>query len=393
MGKNGRMVTGKRPAIHEDPSGSLAENAATGKDPAINRKSAKQSEREQTKSSSVQNEYVTLKDIARIAGVSTATASLALSGDPRVNVNTRRTVEEIARRLKYVPNEIGRSLRVKKAETIALIFPNTPHNAFSHPYFVQLLEGVSEVLVENNFHLLLSVSPTEADESASYDKILRKRRADGIILWPAPVKDRNIGKIIESGLPLVYLSHWHHDEVYTVARDDFGGAYAATELLLKSGRMRIVHLTGPRAYQVSIDRLSGYRQALQDYGFLFDPGLVSEGHFTMDGGYGAMDRLLEEGMHFDAIYAGNDAMAIGAMKRLQESGIRIPEDVAVVGCDNIEMAALTTPSLTTVHHPMREIGRLSVKKLICMLNGEPVAEKQTVVPSEIIIRQSCGTSV
>jgi len=337
-------------------------------------------------------EYVTLKDIAKIAGVSTATASLALSGDPRVNVKTRKTVEEVARRLKYVPNEIGRSLRVKKAETVALIFPNTPHNAFSHPYFVQLLEGISEVLVENNFHLLLSVSPTETDESASYDKILRKRRADGIILWPAPVKDHNIGRIIESGLPLVYLSNWHHDEVYTVARDDYGGAYLAAKHLLKSGRKRIVHLTGPRAYQVSLDRLAGYEQALKDCGVLFDPGLVLEGFFKMEGGYQAVSRLLAAGNRFDAVFAANDAMAIGAMKRLQEAGIRIPDDVAVVGCDNIEMAGLTTPPLTTVHHPMREIGRLSALKLISILSGEPVAEKQTVVPSELIVRASCGAA-
>src|SRR5690348_13367711 len=101
-------------------------------------------------------ENITLKDISRIAGVSTATASLALSGDPRVNIKTKRTVEEVARRLNYVPNEIGRSLRSKKSDTIALIFPNTPHNAFSHPYFIDLLEGITEVLVQKGFHLLLS---------------------------------------------------------------------------------------------------------------------------------------------------------------------------------------------------------------------------------------------
>jgi DNA-binding LacI/PurR family transcriptional regulator len=101
-------------------------------------------------------DYITLKDIAKIAGVSISTASLALSGDSRVRENTRRKIEEVAKRFKYVPNEIGRSLRAKKAETIALIFPNTPHNAFTHPYFVQLLEGITEVLVANSFHLLLS---------------------------------------------------------------------------------------------------------------------------------------------------------------------------------------------------------------------------------------------
>lgn len=335
--------------------------------------------------------YVTLKDIAKIVGVSTATVSLALSGDPRVNIKTRRKVEEAARRLNYVPNEIGRSLRVKKTETIALVFPHTPHDAFTHPYFVQLLEGISEVLVEHDFHLLLSVAPSETNEAASYDHILRNRRADGIILWPASIKDHNIGKIIESGFPLVYLSNWYHDEVHTVARDDFGGAYAAVEHLLERGRRRIVHMTGPMEYQVSIDRLNGYKQALQDHGIMFDPQLVVEGNFTRESGTRAATRLLSEDLRFDAVFAGNDLMAIGLMKGLQEAGVRIPDDVAVVGCDNIEMAELITPSLTTVHHPMREIGRVAAQKMIHLLTGAGDShEKQTILPSEVIIRQSSG---
>jgi len=334
--------------------------------------------------------HVTLKDIARIAGVSTATVSLALAGDPRVNVKTRRQVEEIARRLKYVPNEIGRSLRARKAETIALIFPNTPHNAFSHPYFVQLLEGITEVVVRHSFHLLVSTSPTESDEAASYDKILRNRRADGIILWPSSIKDDNIGRIVESGFPVVYLGKWHRGDVLTVERDDFGGAYMATEHLIRKGRKRIAHITGPLDFQVSIERLEGYKKALLDRGMPYDPDLVVEADFTMESGHDAIVRMQKAGLEYDAVFAGNDRMAIGAMKALQSFGRRIPEDVAVVGCDNIEMATMTIPALTTIHQPMREIGTIAAEKLIRTLTGQPVEPKQTVVPAELVVRESCG---
>ncbi|MBB6637635.1 LacI family DNA-binding transcriptional regulator [Cohnella thailandensis] len=335
-------------------------------------------------------DHVTLKDIARIAGVSTATASLALSGDSRVNVKTRRAVEEVAKRLKYVPNEIGRSLRAKKAETIALIFPNTTHFAFSHPYFVQLLEGITEVLVENSFHLLLSTAPSEADEAAAYDKILRNRRADGIILWPASIRDRNIQRIVESGYPVVYLGKWHHDEVVTVEREEFGGAYKATEHLIKQGRRKLVMISGPLDYQVSIERVEGFKRALQDHQILFEPWMVVEKDFSMEAGVEAANELLESGHRFDGIFAANDRMAIGAMKGLQQAGITIPGDVAVVGCDNIEMAAMTSPTLTTIDQPMREIGAIAARKLIALLNREDIGEKQTVVPSQLIIRESCG---
>jgi DNA-binding LacI/PurR family transcriptional regulator len=336
-------------------------------------------------------ENITLKDIAKIAGVSTATASLALAGDPRVNVKTKQHVEEVARRLKYVPNEIGRSLRAKKAETIALIFPNTPHNAFTHPYFVQLLEGVSEVLVHNSFHLLLSASPSETDEAAAYDKILRNRRADGIILWPASIRDSNITKIIESGFPVVYLGKWHHDDVNTIQRDDYGGAYAATEQLIKNGRKRIVHLSGPLDYQVSIDRIEGYKQALQDNKILFDPLLLVEGDFNMEKGYEVVQQLQLRSVQYDAIFAGNDRMAIGAMRGLRSLGLSVPEDVAVIGCDNIEMATLTEPTLTSIHQPMHQIGKLAAEKIVSMLTGQPIAKPQEIVSSNLIIRESCGT--
>lgn len=339
----------------------------------------------------MKKENITLKDIAKVAGVSTATASLALAGDPRVNVKTKKLVEEVAQRLQYVPNEIGRSLRAKKAETVALIFPNTPHNAFTHPYFVQLLEGISEVLVQNGFQLLLSTTPSEADEAAAYDKILRNRRADGIILWPASIKDSNIPKIIESGFPVVYLGKWHHDDIVTIQRDDFGGAYEATEQLIRNGRKRIVHLAGPLDYQVSIDRVEGYKQALQDNKILFDPALLVEADFSREMGDAAVQKLHEQAVRYDAIFAANDRMAIGAMRRLRALGLSVPQDAAVIGCDNIETGELIEPALTSIHQPMREIGRLAAERIVAMLTGQAITDKQTMVSSSLVIRESCGT--
>lgn len=337
---------------------------------------------------SIKRGNLTLKDLAKIVGVSPATASLALSGDPRVNIKTKEMVEEAARRLNYVPNEIGRSLRAKKAETIALIFPNTPHNAFSHPYFVELLEGITDVLVQKGFHLLVSTAPTEKDEQAAYDKIMMNRRADGIILWPASINDSNVSRIVESGFPVVYLGKWHHNDVITVERDDFGGAYLATEHLLKTGRTKIAHITGPLEYQVSIDRLEGYKKAIEDYKVLYDPSIVVSKDYTMESGVEAIHELMKRNISFDGLFSSNDRMAIGAMKALDLEGIKIPEEVAIVGCDDIEMASMTVPALTTIHQSLHEIGKVAATKIISLLSGQEVGAYQTTIPAKLIIRDS-----
>ncbi|KIL38431.1 hypothetical protein SD70_26310 [Gordoniibacillus kamchatkensis] len=333
---------------------------------------------------------VTIKDVAKIAGVSPATVSLALSGDARVNEKTRRLVEEAAQRLNYIPNEIGRSLRAKSTETIAFIIPNTSHHVFSHPYFSQLLEGITEVLDDNNYNLMLSTTPSEKEESAAYDKILRNRRVDGIILSSASIKDKNILRMVESGFPVVYLGKWHHDEVLTVERDDYGGAYQATEHLIRLGRKRIVHISGPLDHQEGIDRLEGYKQALLDHKILYEAPLVIEKDFSRQAGYDAIAELAHRQTAFDAVFAGNDLMAIGALKRLKDMQVRVPQDVSVVGFDDIDMATVVSPMLTTIHQPMRQIGRMAAEKLLAHLNNQEVTEKQSVVSTHLVVRESCG---
>jgi len=334
--------------------------------------------------------YVTMKDVARLAGVSPATVSLALAGDPRVNEKTRRLVQEAVTKLNYIPNEIGRSLRSKKTETIALVVPNTSHEVFSHPYYSQLLEGITEVLNQHNYNLLLSTTPSVENVATAYEKVLRNRRADGVIVSSASMRDTNIYRLIESGYPIVYLGRWFHDSVISVERDDKGGAYAATEHLLKLGRRSIAHLSGPLDHQAGADRLEGYKEALLAHCVMFDPSLTLEKDFSMQAGYDGAGELLDRGVPFDALFAGNDLMAIGALKRFRERGIRVPEDVAIVGFDDIEMATLTTPQLTTIHQPMKQVGTIAAEKLLALLGGQPVGDKRTIVSTRLVVRESCG---
>lgn len=331
-----------------------------------------------------------MKDVAKMAGVSSATVSLALAGDARVNAKTRQLVIEAANKLNYIPNEIGRSLRSKKTETIALVIPHTSQHVFSHPYFLKLLEGISEVLDKHNYNLLLSTTPSENDEQAAYEKVLRNRRADGVIISSASIGDRNLLRLIDSGFPVVYLGPWSHDDLITVERDDIAGAYTATEHLLKLGRKRIVHITGPLDHQAGRDRLEGYRRAIQKQGARVDENLIIEKDFSLEAGYEAVSELLDRKIAFDGLFASNDLMAFGAMKRLLESDIQVPNDVSIVGFDDIDMASIFHPTLTTIHQPMKQMGIIATEKLIAELHGETNIDKRTIVQTRLIVRESCG---
>jgi DNA-binding LacI/PurR family transcriptional regulator len=332
----------------------------------------------------------TMKDVARMAGVSSATVSLALAGDSRVNVKTRQLVIEAANRLNYVPNEIGRSLRSKKTETIALVIPHTSQHVFSHPYFLKLLEGITEVLDRYNYNLLLSTTPSEKDEQAAYEKVLRNRRADGVIISSASIADRNLLRLIDSGFPVVYLGPWYHNDVITVERDDIVGAFAATDHLLNLGRERIVHITGPLDHQAGRDRLEGYRRAFQKRGMKVHEDLIIEKDFSLEAGYQAISELLDRKAAFDGLFASNDLMAIGALKRLLEAGIHVPNDVSVVGFDDIDMASIFHPTLTTVYQPMKQMGIIATEKLIAVLHGQTDVDKKTILQTQLIVRESCG---
>jgi LacI family transcriptional regulator, repressor for deo operon, udp, cdd, tsx, nupC, and nupG len=332
---------------------------------------------------------LTLKDVARLAGVSTATVSLALGDDPRITSATKQVVRDAATKLNYVPNSLGRGLRSRRLGSIALVVPQSSRDVFSHPYFMEILDGVSEVANARDLMLVVSTAPSASGDRA-YLRLLESRRADGVIVASASMDDRNVDRLALSGYPVAFLGRYPRDpSVCAVGVDDSGGATAATTHLIEAhGSRAIAHVAAPLGHQAGADRLHGYQLALGRHGLPYDERLVVEGDVSEASGEGATDRLMRSGMRFDAVFAGNDEMALGVLRALERAGLG--DGIPVVGFDDIRLASAVRPALTTVRQPMRETGRLAAERLVGMLDGRSPEPRQVVLPTELVVRASCG---
>lgn len=334
----------------------------------------------------------TIKDVARLAGVSAGLVSMALSDHPAVATATKIAIRQAAERLDYVPNSVGRALRARRLGAIAVVIPHSSHHVFSHPYFVEVLEGVTEVASAHDLTVVLSTSREDQDEEAAYVKLLRSRRADGVIVAAAAIADQNVARLAASGYPVVVLGRDPQDPaVVSVVTDDRqGSVYATTHLLATHYARRLAHIAGPLGHRSAVDKLAGYRAALEAHGSQYDERLVAESDYTEQGGAAACDRLLATGIPFDGLVAANDQMAFGALQSLRRHGREVPRDLAVVGFDDIPLARLMQPPLTTVHQPMTEIGRRATERLIALLEGQSPEPRQIEIPTTLVIRRSCG---
>jgi DNA-binding LacI/PurR family transcriptional regulator len=334
----------------------------------------------------------TVKDVARLAGVSTGLVSMALADHPRVAAATKVVVRRAAEQLDYVPNSVGRALRSRRLGAIAIVIPHSSQHVFSHPYFVEILRGITGVANDHDLTVVLSTARDERDEEAAYLKILRSRRADGVIVASAAMTDPNVARLASSGYPVVFLGREPHDpRVVAVGIDDRVGAdQAAEHLLAHHGCRRVAHLAGPLDHRSAADKLEGYRRALHRHGVPFDAHLVVEGDYSEESGARICEELLGRGARIDGIFAANDEMALGALQVLRDRGRHVPGDVALVGYDDIRLARVVQPALTTVHQPMAEIGRVAAERLVLMLDGQPVEPPWVELPVELVVRQSCG---
>jgi DNA-binding LacI/PurR family transcriptional regulator len=329
-----------------------------------------------------------LSDVARTAGVSVSTASLALRTERRVAAATRVRVLDAARNLGYVPNELGRSMRSGRTRTVGIVIQQTSERIFSHPYFTEVIGGITETAVTVGYTILLSVSSHDESEDA-YLRLLESGRADGAILLAVPLADRNARRIAASGLPVVFVGVWNHQPpIHSVGIDDRVAAMAMVEHLIDQGYDRIAHLTGKPGHASAMLREDGYRAALAAAGRAPDPALVAEGDFSTESGRTAMLGLLNQGHCPDAVFAASDEMAVGAFQALRERGLRVPAQIALAGFDDIPIAALMSPPLTTVHHPMREIGRAAGQLLFDQLAETAIEPVPTVFPTHLVVRAS-----
>lgn len=328
-----------------------------------------------------------MADIARLAGVSVSTVSRALNGSPLVNDETRQRIGELARSLNYTINESAKNLRLQRNQTIAVVVPYDAQSRqhISDPFFLTMVGSLADALTDRGYDMLLSRVDAEALDSVS--SLYDAGRASGIVLIGQWRHHDQLNALAARQVPVVVWGAQLPQQLYcTVGGDNRLGGRLATRHLLAQGRRRILFLGDAQLPEVALRR-DGYREALQEAGQGVDDGLEWAVPFEEQGAA----RAIAAGLHdpvrrFDAVFACSDLIAIQMMRALRAAGARVPDDVAVVGYDNIPLAAYADPPLTTVHQPVAEAGVALVDALVRLMDGN--AAQPVVLPVHVVVRQS-----
>lgn len=325
----------------------------------------------------------TIYDVARLAGVSTATVSRALNGTARIAPATQRAIDAAVAQLGYRPNTIARSLVTRATQTIAMLLPDV-----TNPFYAELVHGVQQAASERGYTMLLCTTDGDARQEERYLELLRSKQVDGVLVDGLVLPPERVARFVREGLPIVCLDRdVDSATVPLVQVDNVLGARIATRHLLELGHWRIAHLRGPEL-GIADERVEGFSEALAEAELEPDPRAIVAGDWTDEGGYRAVRQLIHDGVPFTAVFAANDLSAIGAINGLAESGLRVPQDVSVVGFDDLRLAAFTLPPLTTVHQPAGEIARIATEILLDLIGRErPRALKRLLEP-QLVVRGS-----
>lgn len=327
-----------------------------------------------------------LIDVAKAAEVSIATASRVLAGSNHpVAEETRLRVLRAAEELGYQPNLIARSLRTDQTYTIGIIVEN-----ILSPFIPPIVRGIQDRLEMDGYFSIIINAGWDPEAEAEAILTLRKRQIDGIIFVESCL--RSSDEVYElADKPHMFVHRLFNSlSLNSVVPDEHYGAQLATKHLAQLGHRRIAFINGPEGWNATINRLAGYQEELAAWGIPFDPALVEQGDWEVQSGYLAAKRLIELADPPTAIFAGNDLMALGAIYAIQEAGLRVPGDIAVVGYDDREFSGFVRPAITTIRMPCEEMGRASAEALLRLINGEAEAIEPILIPGELIVRQSCG---
>ncbi|MCX6137542.1 MAG: LacI family DNA-binding transcriptional regulator [Ignavibacteriales bacterium] len=331
----------------------------------------------------------TIKDVAREAGVSVATVSRVFNNSSLVIDDTRDKVLGIANQLHFIPNPIARSLSRNRTDAVGLLLPDL-HGEF----FSEVIRGVDQVVQANKKHLLVSSSHNERNEIEAALRMMRGR-VDGIIIMSPGIDAETLLQNISKNLPVVLLNCFVQDTNFdSINIDNYGGAYQSVLHLISHNHRRIAIIKGTENNYDSSLRLKGYRQALVDAGVPTVPELEIDGDFTEAAGAAAAKAISRMQDRPTAVFAANDAMAIGAIAALRELGIRIPDDIAIAGFDDIPIARSIMPGLTSVHTSISELGMLAMNRLMTAIDAkEEHHRQQTIIRTTLVVRESCGSHV
>jgi len=332
---------------------------------------------------------VNIHDVAKLAKVSIATVSRVSSNKEGVNEDTKARVLEAMAKLGYRPNSAARTLRMSKSNIIIVLMVNIKNSFFS-----EFIRGIEEIARKSGYYILIGSTDGDPEKEKEYIDLIQESRVDGVILTTAGVLDEStIKKISETSPMVLTFDYVPSQQIPSISIDNESASRKITNHLIDLGHTRIAHITGNMGRLQSQTRLYGYKQALSQHSIPVDEALIQEGGYLFEDGYLAAQKLLSFDNLPTAIYGGNDNVAIGALKAAHEAGLRVPEDIAIVGFDNVDIASYVTPGLTTIHQPRYEIGKRAMELLLKKIDNEEIDHGHIILEDELIIRESCGKQI
>jgi LacI family asc operon transcriptional repressor len=331
-------------------------------------------------------QMATILEVAKKAGVSKATVSRVLSGSGYVSQEKRALVDRAIAETGYRPNLLARNLATKTTQTIGLVVTNT---LYSGNYFSELMAQSARIMEENGRQLILADGKHTAEEERAAIQFLLDLRCDGVIIYPRFLSIAEMDEIVSRHRQpiLVINRRLRLNDSYCIFSDQHAASAAAVAHLIARGHRDIAFITGSLDSPTGLERLSGYKSALAQQGIALNNALIVEGRWNAQSGMAAVDALLAGGQAFSAIVAGNDEMAIGAIKRLTECRIPVPSAVSVIGFDDIPLAPYTVPSLSSMKMPVTEMIKETINRLLSMLDGGELS-KRPAFPASLIERES-----
>ncbi|MGO0062297.1 catabolite control protein A [Brevibacillus fluminis] len=328
---------------------------------------------------------ITIYDVAREAGVSMATVSRVVNGNPNVKPTTRKKVLAAIERLGYRPNAVARGLASKKTTTVGVIIPD-----ISSLFFSELARGIEDIATMYKYNIILCNSDNRLEKELQLINTLLEKQVDGLLFLGSEIKEDHLQTLSTAAVPVVLAATRDADNILpSVTIDHFQAAYDATKALIDRGHKRVAILSGPKTDPLGgLLRFEGYKQALADSGIALDEELVRSGSYWYETGLRNMNEFLKLDNPPTAVFAANDEVAIGAIHAIQDAGKSVPGDIEIIGHDNIRLAEMVRPKLSTVVQPMYDIGAVAMRLLTKYMNNEHVEEHVVLLPHRIEYRQS-----
>ena len=334
---------------------------------------------------------VTSQDVANLAGVSRTTVSLVLNNVEGTGISpeTRQKVHDIATKLVYIPNATAQALATQRAQAIGLVMTRSPHHIASDTFLPQILGGLLDVAKQNNFRLLIESIEEERQERV-YLELAQAKHIDGMILLTPRIDDKGLKKLEEVGVPAVLMGNLHGSNLYSVDVDNRLAAEKATRHLIDLGHSKIACIANaPPSYSAAPDRVLGYQDALAEAKIPLNESLIEYADFSPQSGFDSMQSLLSSGGDFSAVFVASDNVAMGAKSALREAGLSIPNDISIIGFDDIPWSAYSDPPLTTVRLPAQKMASEACLLLLDLMKGNTPEKRNLILETQLVVRKSC----